>query len=912
MPTHAPEPDWPADLDPRWSRRLTAPDAEGVPRRWHLLDTAADRAPEEVAELPTLLCLHGNPTWSYLWRRLLATCPEGWRVIAPDQLGMGFSEPAAGSLASPRRLAQRVEDLSRLTEALGLRGPVVAVGHDWGGPVVSGWAVSHAGLLAGIVLANTAVFQDPEVTFSGLIRLARTPGLLETVCVRTPTFLHGATALSRPPLPKQVRDGLLRPYRRAADRGRIGQFVADVPLEPDHPTRATLDAVAEGVAGLDVPALLLRGTRDPVFTEAHLRDLMTRLPQADVHRYEGASHLVTEDRPQYAATVWQWVGLQPALPPTGPGQPSGSDQPDPSQGPEGDVEPSSHADQAVGDAAASGVGARPPWWRQSARADDPTTAVVEMATGRTTSFAELEADVVAVARGLLSIGVRPGQRVATLVTPGIDLTVLVYACWRIGAVIVVADAGLGVRSLGRALRGAGPDVVVGIPVALAATRAMRVPGRRVVAGELPARVRKALAVEHDLDSLRELGRTSTLDIEEARRSVLDADGDADCAVLFTSGATGPSKGVVYRLSQLSAQLEVLRETMGFGPDSRFVAAFAPFALYGPALGVPASVPDMDVTAPGTLTAGTLADAVARLEATVVFASPAALASVVATADALDDDQRRALAGVRRLMSAGAPVPAGLLRRLSAVVPAAELHTPYGMTEALPLTDITLDEIDEVGAGEGVCVGRPRPGVTMRVAPLPRTPDGEDGDPVDTPGVTGELWVTAAHVKERYDRLWATQHEATPGPRWHRTGDVGHLDEQGRVWVEGRRVHVVHGPDGPVTPVGIEQRVETLDDVRQACVAGVGPAGTQQVVVVLVPEPGVAVDGVVAPPGLAAEVRRVAGTDIAAVLCAPALPVDIRHQSKIDRTAVSRWADRVLAGRRPGRLARPPRPRKRSR
>ncbi|WP_331714316.1 alpha/beta fold hydrolase [Auraticoccus cholistanensis] len=896
-PPRPPAGDWPGDLDPAWSRTVESPDAEGTLRRWHLLDTHAARPPAEVAALPTLLCVHGNPTWSYLWRRLLATCPEGWRVIAPDQLGMGFSEPAAGDLDSPRRMAQRVEDLTRLTGTLGLSGPVVAVGHDWGGPVVSGWATRHRELLRGLVLANTALHQDPAVTFSGLIRLARTPALLETVCVRTPTFVHGAAALSRPPLPRAVRAGLLRPYRSPADRGRIGQFVADVPLERDHPTRAELDRVAEAVRELDVPALLLRGPRDPVFTEAHLRDLMARLPQADVHRWEGASHLVTEDRPEYAGTVWAWVAERVDREPA----PRRAQPP----GPEGVAA----ADAEPGAAAADGS-PRPPWWRQSARADDPATAVVEVASGRTISFAELEADVTAVARGLLSLGVRPGQRVATLVPPGIDLTVLVYACWRIGAVIVVADAGLGLRPLARALRGAGPDVVVGIPAALAATRAMRVPGRRVVAGELAPRLRRALRVEQDLAGLRAAGRRSDADLEAVRRSALDAHGDADCAVLFTSGATGPSKGVVYRLSQLAAQLEVLRETMGFGEHDRFVAAFAPFALYGPALGVPASVPDMDVTAPGTLTAATLADAVSRLGATVVFASPAALASVVRTADELTPGQRQALAGVRRLMSAGAPVPVSLLRRLTGLVPAAELHTPYGMTEALPLTDITLTELEEVGTGDGVCVGRPRPGVELRVRPLPRTPGEPDGDPVTTPGTTGELEVTAAHVKDRYDRLWATQHAATPEPRWHRTGDVGHLDADGRVWVEGRRVHVVHTADGPVTPVGIEQRVETLDAVRQACVAGVGPAGTQQVVVVVVPEEGTPRTPP-APPELAAAVRELAGVPVAAVLCVPALPVDIRHQSKIDRTAVSRWAATVLAGGRAGALV-PRRPRLRLR
>jgi acyl-coenzyme A synthetase/AMP-(fatty) acid ligase len=372
----------------------------------------------------------------------------------------------------------------------------------------------------------------------------------------------------------------------------------------------------------------------------------------------------------------------------------------------------------------------------------------------------------------------------------------------------------------------------------------------------------------------------------------DADGEA--AVLFTSGATGPPKGVVYRHSQLLAQLEAVRATMGLGPNDRLVAAFAPFALYGPALGVAAAVPDMDVTAPGTLTAAALVDAVAAVEATVVFASPAALRNVVATSAALTTEQRRALGTVRRLMSAGAPVPVGLLRQVQALLPGAELRTPYGMTEALPVADISLAEIEDAGVGNGVCVGHPVPGVEIRLSPL--AADGSaDGALIDQPGVTGEVCVAGAHVKDRYDKLWATERLSSRNPGWHRTGDVGHLDNAGRLWIEGRLVHVITTADGPVTPVGIEQRVESLAEVTLAAVVGVGPAGTQQVVVVI--ETGS--DGL-ADPALTTAVRAAAGRSVAAVLTIRSLPVDIRHASKIDRTRVAGWADRLLAGER-GRL-----------
>ena len=124
----------------------------------------------------------------------------------------------------------------------------------------------------------------------------------------TPAFVRGATAVSRPALPAEVRAALASPYATAARRTAIGDFVADIPIEADHPSRAALDRVAGGLAELaDVPVLLLWGPRDPVFSERYLQDLAERLPHAAIHRYAAASHLVTEDAPETAEHAWTWV-----------------------------------------------------------------------------------------------------------------------------------------------------------------------------------------------------------------------------------------------------------------------------------------------------------------------------------------------------------------------------------------------------------------------------------------------------------------------------------------------------------------------------------------------------------------------------------------------------------------------------
>ncbi len=853
-----PPPDLPG-LDPTWSRLVPLIDGEGQLRTFHVLDSWANRPPAD-RPLGTLLCVHGNPTWSYLWRRLLAEPPAGWRVLAPDHLGMGYSE----RVPRPRRLAQRVDDLNRLTDALGLAGPVVTVAHDWGGILSLGWALRHRHQLAGVVLTNTAVHQPETSAGPLLIRLAQLPALNWVLCLRTPLFVAVTTSLTWPRLPGPVRKAFADPYRSAADRVAVAEFVADVPFAAGHPSRPALDAIADKLPTLDVPALLLWGPRDPVFLEEHLRDLQERLPQANLHRYEGSSHLLPEDAPGYPSALASWVAQLP-VPAPGVAAPSSVTSAEPAQ-----VAP-----------------VRPGVLAQlEARADDHTVAVQEVG-GRSISWAALHAQVRDIAAGMAVAGIRPGDRVALLIPPSIELTVALYAVWRSGAVIVVADKGLGLRGMGRALRSARIDQVIADTTGLLAAGPMRLPGGRIAVGSASALSARIAGARHDLAGLAAAG--------VGRSGAADAAPDDEAAVLFTSGATGPAKGVRYRHRQVRAQLELIRDTYQLTAADRIVAAFAPFALYGPALGIPSAVPDTDVTKPGTLTATALGDAAAAIGATVVFASPAALRNVLATVGILTPEHRAALAGVRLLMSAGAPIPAPLLRQLQTVLPNAALHTPYGMTEALPITDISLTEIEAAGAGDGVCVGRPLAGVEVAIAPL----DHGGAAPLAFTrqvGVSGEVWVRAEHVRDSYDALWVTDQAASAHPGWHRTGDVGALDDHGRLWIQGRTVHVISTPDGLVTPVGLELRVQAVltgadpGASSTAAAVGVGPTGTQQVVVVVTGS-----GGPLAPKAITDLVRAAAGRDVAAVLVRSALPVDIRHNSKVDRVAVARWASKVLAG-----------------
>ena len=821
-------------LNPTWSRLIDVPSHDGATHQWHLLDrpgVASDDRPHGV----TVLCLHGNPTWSYLWSRLLAELGPEHRVIAPDHLSMGWS-----ARVGPRSYRDRVLDIDDLVRTLDVRGPVWLVAQDWGGAIAMGFAVAHPHRVAGLVLSNTGIAVPAGRRAPWLIKLAATSGVHRLTTRTTPLFVRGTPFLPGRPLTRVQRRALAAPYRGRERRDAVAGFVADVPFDDRHPSAADLAGVAELLPTLEVPVRLVWGSRDPVFNDDFAEDLRGRFRDVALHRIAGSGHLTVLET-SIAAFVEAAIAGSPVL---------------------------------TTEVAATPAATPELWSLIGHAADANAIAVSDAAADASITDAEFSAKVAMFAHGLLARGVGPGHRIAVLVPPGIDLIAAVYACWRIGAVTVVADRGLGVRGLGAAVRSARVRHVMGPLRAVAAARSLRwAPG----------------ATGITVASLQADGTPRSLDALVAPTP----GADDPAAVVFTSGATGPAKGVRYTHGQLHAQRDALRALYGITPNDRFVAAFAPFAVFGPALGIATGFADNEVTSPGTLTAAALDDACRRLDATMVFASPAALANVVRTATG----PLLALARVRLVMSAGAPVPIETLRAMARLCPEAGLHTPYGMTEVLPVADISLAQRLAVGAGRGVCVGAAVPGCRVMIATT-------DPSAPLTPlavGDTGEVVVSAPWMSSGYDRLWHTQQLARPvvvdadggAHTWHRTGDIGHLDAGSNLWIEGRVVHLVHTPNGPVAPVPVEIAAEGVAGVRRAAAVGVGPHGVQQVVVVVETDAGT--DGP-APVALAAAVREsCAPLTLAAVWTTKQLPVDIRHNAKIDRTALGRTMERVLSG-----------------
>jgi haloalkane dehalogenase len=270
---------------------------------------------EGPRDAPVVLMLHGNPTWSFYWRRLIVALRATHRVIAPDHIGCGKSDKPDDA-RYPYRLARRVADVEQLVETLQLRDVTLMV-HDWGGMIGMGWADRHPELIARLVLLNTAAFGLPSSKrMPSSLWLARNTSLGAVLVRGFNAFARGATRLcvTRRPLDEDVRDGLIAPYDSWANRRAVLRFVQDIPLRPGDPGFDLVTGVGERVSQFDDrPVLICWGARDFVFDDHFLRVWQQKLPHAEVHRFADAGHYVLEDAgAEIEALVRRFMNIEEA------------------------------------------------------------------------------------------------------------------------------------------------------------------------------------------------------------------------------------------------------------------------------------------------------------------------------------------------------------------------------------------------------------------------------------------------------------------------------------------------------------------------------------------------------------------------------------------------------------------------
>ena len=507
------------------------------------------------------------------------------------------------------------------------------------------------------------------------------------------------------------------------------------------------------------------------------------------------------------------------------------------------------------------------------------------------SFAELEEASNRLAIALGGVGIRRGQRTALMVPPGLDFFSLTFALFKAGAVPVLIDPGIGVRHLGGCLAHAMPEAFIGVPKAHAA---------RVLLGWARGSVRTNVTVGakwfwggHALDELRArvpAGSTFT-PVEPAQ--------DETAAILFTSGSTGTPKGAVYTHEIFGAQVAHIRGLYGIEPGEMDLATFPLFALFGPALGMTAVVPEMDASRPARADPATIVEAIRKFGVTNMFGSPALIDRVGRYGEA----HGITLPTLRRAISAGAPVASKVLERFAQMLPeGAQIFTPYGATECLPVASIGSDEIlgetrQRTAEGAGVCVGRPIPGVQARIIRISDEAIATWDDALELPaGEVGEIAVKAAHATRTYFNLPAATalakiQDLVSGSFYHRMGDLGYVDERGRLWFCGRKAHRVATPQGTLYTDPCEGIFNTHSGVFRSALVGVRRNGATQPVLCVELEP--AAQGI-PKDAIRAELRALGARhertrQIETILFHPAFPMDVRHNAKIFRDKLAIWA-----------------------
>jgi acyl-CoA synthetase (AMP-forming)/AMP-acid ligase II len=555
-----------------------------------------------------------------------------------------------------------------------------------------------------------------------------------------------------------------------------------------------------------------------------------------------------------------------------------------------------------------------------------------------TTFAELDRASDALAAGLRGIGVSPGRRMVLFVPFSGAFFELTFALFKAGAVVVLIDPGMGRSNIFRCLEEVRPDGFVAVP---------RVHALRTLLRSRfgPARLNVTVGRRWFWGgaTLEQLRRSNPDD--RPRDAVSSRD---PAAIIFTSGATGPPKGVLYEHGMFAAQVRMIRDFYDILPGEIDLPAFPLFGLFNAAMGVTTVIPDMDPTRPAAVVPERIVAAIEEHGVTQAFGSPAFWNRV--SRYCIDNGIR--LPTLKRALSAGGPVPRDLLERMTRILlDDADFHTPYGATESLPVASITGREVlsrtaELTKRGAGTCVGRPFPEVDVKIVEITdgpiaslddvrELPPGEIGEIiVRSPSVTREYFAQpkatrlakivdacdsfpsqlseAAHLESQSSDLKfqiSNLKSAVPEPKienqksrietpkssiWHRIGDVGYLDADGLLWFCGRRRHIVETAQARMYSVCCEAIFNEHPEIYRSALVGLGEPPDQTPVLVAEPEAGHFPLSSVERDRLVQELLENAAANpltsgIRTVLLHPSLPVDTRHNVKIDRVALAEWA-----------------------
>ncbi len=511
------------------------------------------------------------------------------------------------------------------------------------------------------------------------------------------------------------------------------------------------------------------------------------------------------------------------------------------------------------------------------------------------SFADLESRSNQIALGVKQLGIEPGERLALMVPPGIEFVTYVFGLFKAGIVTILIDPGMGRKNMIRCLSEAAPRGIVGIAKAQLARTIFRKQFR-----ECRSNILVGPGFWPGCHSGKRFERLSSEEFQPHQQTR-----EAPAAIIFTTGSTGPPKGVLYRHRVFLEQARQIRDYFQIQPGSVDVSGFPLFALFNAAMGTTTVFPEMDATRPAEVDPRSILDAVEKFGADQSFGSPA-LWNTVST---YCQSNQLKFPTLRRVLTAGAPVPPHVLERVKSIIhPEGEVYTPYGATESLPVacnsaTEVLSETAQATEQGKGTCVGAKFPDMSWKIIPISDEPIETIDDLTEvSTGNIGELIVRGAVVTDQYvTRTEANaEHKIKDGDGfWHRMGDVGYLDEQNRFWFCGRKSHRIRTPQATLFTIPIEGIINQHPKIYRSAVVGVGTPGQQIPVIILEPWPEHFPRSSQQRERLLASIKQLAEShettqSIEHYVIRQNLPVDIRHNSKIFREQLAVWAaDKIL-------------------
>ncbi len=496
------------------------------------------------------------------------------------------------------------------------------------------------------------------------------------------------------------------------------------------------------------------------------------------------------------------------------------------------------------------------------------------------SFRELDHEVDAWVGKLKERGVCSGDRVLMMVKQGLPLIAAAFALFKLGAVPVIIDPGMGRKNFLACVTRSKPRVLLGIPVAQLLSHVFRSAFASV---EI-----RVWASSSAVARLAPSAQPSAFSAQPASSAATDL-----AAILFTSGSTGAPKGVCYEHGMFEAQVRLVRETYRIEPGEIDLPMLPIFALFNPALGVTTVVPEIDPRKPAAVDPEKIVRAIRQENITTSFGSPTLWRKIFDYCIA----EGITLPGMRRVLCAGAAVPASLWADAARVLPNGKLHSPYGATEVLPVASTGSDEF-ESRPEFGALIGRVLPENQVKVIARQEGPIANLSEARALPdGEVGEIIVSGPTTTKRYDALpdatAATKIQA--GNRvWHRMGDAGRFDANGRLWFSGRIAERIETAGGAVYTEPAEQVFRTHSQVVRCALIGLGVTGRQEPALVIQPRFATTDQTT-----LAKELRLLAQqyphtAGLRKFFFHPDFPVDVRHNAKIHRLTLAKWAATVRA------------------